>query len=35
MKKNDKENQDKLGCCPCCFSAYKKYINIKTSDKTK
>ena len=25
MKKEDKEKQEKLGCCPCMFSAYKKY----------
>ena len=24
-KKQDKEAQEKLGCCPCMFSAYQRY----------
>jgi len=25
QKKQDKEAQEKLGCCPMMFSAYKRY----------
>ena len=25
QKKEDKENQEELGCCPMMFSAYKKF----------
>ena len=25
QKKQDKEAQEKLGCCPCMFSAYQRY----------
>lgn len=32
-QKEDKEKQERLGCCPCMFSAYKKFKSESSSKK--